>query len=159
MSRKCTWNSSAYAAGANGPNPGPFWPSGGIGREGQACGSWWKLGPLGLAAMIFGFILWWPIGLAILFYNIFRRRGGEMPIADLFDRARAPFTASTGNVAFDDWRRAEIERIERERQKLADAEREFSMFVTDLRRAKDREEFERFMAARTSAGPGGNTVA
>lgn len=157
MSRKCTWN--AYASTGNGPNPGPFWPSGGIGREGEACEGWWKMGPFRIAAMVVGFMIWWPIGLAILFYSLFRRRGGDMKIADIFDRARAPFAATTGNVAFDDWRRAEIERIERERQKLADAEREFSMFVTELRRAKDREEFERFMAARTSTGPAGNTGA
>lgn len=149
MSRKCKWNNQAYATGS-GPSSGPFWPSGGITGE-RSCGKWWTLGPLGLAAMIFGFIVWWPLGLGVLAFNIYKRRGGEMNVSDLFDRARAPFAASpTGNVAFDDWRKAEIERIEKEREKLADAEREFSAFVTELRRAKDREEFDRFMQARRS---------
>ena len=80
-----------------------------------------------------------------------------MPFADFIDRARerAPFARhSTGNMAFDEWRREELERIEKERQKLADAEREFVTFSEELRRAKDREEFDRFMAARRAGEQG-----
>lgn len=59
---------------------------------------------------------------------------------------------SSGNVAFDEWREAELARLEEERQKLAAAEREFVDFMENLRRAKDREEFDRFMAARHNRG-------
>ena len=79
-----------------------------------------------------------------------------MPFADLKDRN--PFTRATGNTAFDDWRNAEIERIEKERQKLAEAEREFAAFVAELRRAKDREEFDRFMSARRPGPAEGNAT-
>jgi hypothetical protein len=52
---------------------------------------------------------------------------------------------STGNRAFDEWRATELARLEEERQKLVAAEREFAEFMENLRHARDREEFERFM--------------
>lgn len=161
MSHKCDWKHRAYATDHGGPSAGPFWPSGGMAQS-RACGRWWMLGPFGMAAMIIGFIVWWPLGLGLLFLNIYKRKGGDMPLTDVFDRMRAPFAGSpsaTGNEAFNDWRRAEIERIEREREKLAEAEREFAMFVAELRRAKDREEFDRFMQARRAGSPDGTTAA
>jgi hypothetical protein len=52
---------------------------------------------------------------------------------------------STGNRAFDEWRATELARLEEERQKLVAAEREFAEFMENLRHARDREEFQRFM--------------
>ena len=60
---------------------------------------------------------------------------------------------STGNRAFDEWRATELARLEEERQKLVAAEREFASYMENLRRAKDREEFDRFMSARGNANP------
>ena len=54
----------------------------------------------------------------------------------------------TGNRAFDEWRDSELARLEEERRKLEEAEREFAVHIEELRRARDREEFERFMKAR-----------
>ena len=54
----------------------------------------------------------------------------------------------TGNRAFDEWRDSELARLEEERRKLEEAEREFAAHIEELRRARDREEFERFMKAR-----------
>jgi len=53
--------------------------------------------------------------------------------------------SSTGNRAFDEWRATELARLEEERQKLVAAEHEFAEFMENLRHARDREEFERFM--------------
>jgi hypothetical protein len=60
---------------------------------------------------------------------------------------------STGNAAFDDWRTAELARIEEERRKLWAAEQEFAEYMDSLKRARDREEFERFMNQRRNAPP------
>ncbi len=57
--------------------------------------------------------------------------------------------ASSGNRAFDTWRDTELARIEAERAKLRTAEREFVSYHDELLQAKDREDFERFMHART----------
>ncbi len=61
----------------------------------------------------------------------------------------------TGNRAFDEWREAELARLEEERRKLDEAEREFAIHIEELRRARDREEFERFMKARQNRPTGG----
>ncbi len=58
--------------------------------------------------------------------------------------------SSTGNVAFDDWRKAELDRIEAERRKLDEMRAEFDSYLRELRRAKDQEEFDRFMRDRQS---------
>jgi hypothetical protein len=126
----------------------------------------WK--PFEIAAMVLGFIVFWPIGLAILLAKVWQRKHGHQ--GDLFAFAREKAAGfqqsfyaqggfggesaarsdgrSTGNVAFDDWRKAELARLEAERRKLADAERDFAQHIEELRRARDREEFDSFMRAR-----------
>ncbi len=64
------------------------------------------------------------------------------------ERARHYYGASTGNAAFNEWRTAELTRLDEERRKLDEAQREFAEYSDAIRRAKDREEFERFMAER-----------
>ena len=129
-----------------------------------------------IVAMVLGFIVFWPVGLAILFLKIWQKREGR-PDQDLVDfvherssemRGRCaakraswgaaewgrsewkPFSGPrpTGNSAFDDWRSAELARLEEERQKLVQAERDFAEHLDKLRRARDREEFDRFMSER-----------
>jgi len=114
--------------------------------------------------MVLGFVVFWPIGLAVLFAKMWQRRHGSegdliaflRERADSFQqnfrpaRAGAAFTgwSSTGNSAFDEWRKGELFRLEEERRKVADAERDFAEHIENLRRARDREEFESFMHAR-----------
>ena len=57
----------------------------------------------------------------------------------------------TGNIAFDDWREKELERLAEERRKLDETLKEFDSYARELRRAKDQEEFDRFMADRDRA--------
>ena len=71
-------------------------------------------------------------------------------------RASRFYAAPTGNAAFDEWRTAELARLDEERRKLDDAQREFAEYVDAIRRAKDREEFERFMAERRARPAGGD---
>ena len=124
----------------------------------------WKPSNIGL--MILGFILFWPLGLAMLAYIIWGEEMREM-FKDIKSRVDNEFRNSgcgrrhrgrrhgrgfgfeqTGNVAFDEYRKAELERLEEERRKLEAERAEFEEFVVELRRAKDKEEFDRFMAAR-----------
>ena len=136
------------------------------GRSGYCGRMRWK--PFEIAAMVLGFIVFWPIGLAVLFAKIWQRQDGHQ--GDLFAFARektagfqqtfhsqtgfggqsaaASGWRSTGNVAFDEWREGELARLEAERRKLAEAERDFAQHIEELRRARDREEFESFMRAR-----------
>ena len=145
---------------------------------GRRHGPPWK--PVELLAMILGFIVFWPIGLGVLFWKMWQKKTGyEGDIADFVQDkwqnsqawswaacgpARAGFAGgpwqragfrmrSTGNRAFDDWRDAELARLEEERQKLVAAEREFAEYIENLRRARDREEFDRFMHDRNNRRP------
>jgi hypothetical protein len=132
--------------------------------------------PFEIIAMVLGFIVFWPIGLAILGYKFWQRRNGgpdlQTVAANTWSSARSAmsggsasrpwsggswgrgFAPSTGNRAFDEWKNAELARLEEERRRLEDAHREFSDFVETIRKAKDREEFERFMNERRNRAPG-----
>jgi hypothetical protein len=128
--------------------------------------------PLTLLLMVLGFIVFWPLGLAMLAYIIW---------GDRFPDVRRHFTEAgrewqgrtrsgcgrgssrgfsrSGNVAFDDYRERELKRLEEERRRLDEELREFEGFMGDLRRARDQEEFDRFMRARTARrAEGGPTV-
>ncbi|CAN7352726.1 DUF2852 domain-containing protein [Rhizobium sp. LjRoot30] len=118
--------------------------------------------PATIALMVLGFVVFWPLGLAMLAYIIFgdRLRGFKRDVNEATDgffagcrknmhRHRSHF--DTGNVAFDDWRKAELDRLEEERRKLDEMRAEFDSYVRELRRAKDQEEFDRFMRERNNA--------
>jgi hypothetical protein len=131
----------------------------------------WK--PMELAAMILGFALFWPIGLAILGWKIYQAKtdyagdfgqfahekwGGFEKRCGLGGMSRnfAGGWQSSGNWAFDEWRKAELDRLEEERRKIFEAEKAFNDYLEGLRRAKDREEFERFMASRAAGARDAN---
>jgi cytochrome P450 len=118
--------------------------------------------------MIFGFILHPVLGLAMLAYIIWgdRLEGMSGDIREATDNFAAKFgrngdTANyrsgdfqrTGNVAFDEWRDAELKRLDEERRKLDEARAEFDEYVRELRRARDSEEFDSF---RKNRGKNGN---
>ena len=135
-----------------------------------------------IIAMVLGFIVFWPIGLAILGYKFWQRRYGGPDLQTLatnkwqdartmmssnssswgcgaVNRARGYYGASTGNAAFNEWRTAELARLDEERRKLDEAQREFAEYSDAIRRAKDREEFDRFMAERRARPAGGGSNA
>jgi hypothetical protein len=119
--------------------------------------------PLTVALMVLGFVVFWPLGLAMLAYILWGDHFHRMA-----DDARAQFRSGpwgcgrshrrghagpggygpTGNVAFDEYRSRELERLEAERAKLEAMRTEFDEFLRELRRARDKEEFDRFMADR-----------
>ncbi len=114
--------------------------------------------PAWIIAMIAGFLLWWPIGLGVLAYLIWSGRmgccgsGNRVAWRQYFtDEARrfgGGMTAfrSTGNRAFDEYRSETLRRLEEEAN-------EFDAFLQRLRHAKDKAEFDQFMAERRNAAP------
>jgi hypothetical protein len=99
-----------------------------------------------IAAMVLGFILFWPLGLALLAYMIWSKR--------MFSRCkstRTPHAAlaagSSGNSAFDAYRAETLRRLE-------DEQASFQEFLKRLREAKDKTEFDMFMEERArKSGP------
>jgi hypothetical protein len=128
-------------------------------RGRRACG---HFHPLEIAAIVLGFVFFWPLGLALLVLKLWRGKDAAWWPAEWENWTPRSFAQSfgrTGNAAFDEWKRAELNRLEAERRRLAEAERDFAFFLDQLRKAKDREEFERFMAARRAAHDGGQPSA
>ena len=73
--------------------------------------------------------------------------------------AGAEFSARSGNSAFDDYRERELRRLDEERRKLDEERRQFEAFVHNLQRARDQEEFDRFMRDRRNRPRnGGDTI-
>ena len=122
-----------------------------------------------VAVLVVAFVIRWELGLAFLALKLWHQASGydgsvfsfaRMKWNGLVALTRAmldggslPFSLnlgpkSSGNLAFDAWRRGELERIESERLKLQTAEREFTSYRDDLLQARDREAFDRFMQAR-----------
>ena len=114
--------------------------------------------PATIALMVLGFMVFWPLGLAMLAYIIWGDRLDAFK-ADV-NRATDNFAGSfrksaggmratgSGNAAFDEWRDTELTRLDEERKKLDEMRREFDQHMRDLRMARDRAEFDQFMAAR-----------
>jgi hypothetical protein len=99
-----------------------------------------------IAAMVVGFVVFWPIGLAFLAYMIWSKRmfskssNCNMSRRDRhqsFYNARAAMRPS-GNTAFDAYKSETLRRLEEE-------QRAFEDFLARLREAKDKAEFDQFM--------------
>ena len=119
--------------------------------------------PATIALMVIGFMVFWPLGFAMLAYIIWgdRLEGFKRDVNRATDGIFAGCrrgsdkaarwghgSARTGNVAFDEWREKELERLAEERRKLDEMLTEFDDYARELCRAKDQEEFDRFMANR-----------
>ena len=118
-----------------------------------------QIHPAWIVLLVLGFIVWWPIGLAILAYTFWSKNMGchkgahwqhkmqrmEEKMGRMRDRMQgfgAPWGApSSGNHAFDEYRTETLRRLEEE-------QREFRDFLDRLRFAKDKSEFDQFMAER-----------
>jgi hypothetical protein len=140
--------------------------------------------PAWIVLMILGFWFWWPLGLATLAFIIgsgrmscwnyhgvdrWQRKMDRMQdamdhiqqakehIQTKMDRMRSRMSGSdgwgnarsSGNRAFDEYRAETLRRLE-------DEQREFRDFLDRLRHAKDKAEFDQFMAERRNRPPEAN---
>jgi Protein of unknown function (DUF2852) len=131
----------------------------------KSCGKSSKWSKLELTTMIGGFILFWPVGLVALgaklingemwkgskhnvmpwtAYAEWRASKGDKPFG--FTAPTWTAKSESGNEAFDAYKKQQLERLEAERRKLDEEQKAFGEHLAKLRRAKDQEEFDRFMA-------------
>ncbi|TMM55583.1 DUF2852 domain-containing protein [Sulfitobacter sabulilitoris] len=92
-----------------------------------------------IAAMVLGFIFFWPLGLALLAYLIWSKRMFTSSCRSSKSARRHMTTLrSTGNSAFDAYKADTLRRLEEEQTN-------FEAFLERLREAKDKAEFDQFM--------------
>ena len=132
--------------------------------------------PLTIALMVLGFIIFWPLGLAVLGYILWGEKFGGSPekAYAYWNKARSFVSAnkgqhfghgfaasSSGNAAFDEYRSEQLRRLEEERRRLDEEIEAFREYMANLHKAKDREEFDRFMGERggNRQGYGDNNTA
>src|ERR1700694_2562750 len=114
-----------------------------------------------IAVTVLGFIFWWPIGLALLFFTLGSRKMGCWSHQDRWsnkmermqykmERMRVRMERrgfgfggfgppSSGTRAFDEYRMETLRRLEEEQT-------EFKDFLDRMRHAQDKKEFDQFMA-------------
>ena len=117
--------------------------------------------PAWIGLLIVSFVLFWPLGLFLLAYRIgsgrmgcWKHHGGRewrQHAREWRDQWRTwkreqragGYRAypSSGNAAFDEYREETLRRLEDEQQQFKD-------FLDQLRKAKDKAEFDQFMADR-----------
>lgn len=112
--------------------------------------------PAWIAILVLSFIFFWPLGLVLLFLTIWRHKMGCWHNSERwqnkFERKMEKFRSrmegqgwayapTSGNRAFDEYRMETLKRLEDEQQ-------EFRSFLDRLRHAKDKAEFDQFMADR-----------
>ena len=107
-----------------------------------------------IAAMVLGFVIFWPVGMALLAYMIWSKRMFNRSCRGSrhahHDRSREAFRdmarafRPSGNTAFDTYKAETIRR-------LTDEQEAFEAFLQRLRDAKDKQEFDSFMEDRARA--------
>jgi len=127
--------------------------------RGQCCGGWGKKGNwsgLNIAAMVLGFVFFWPVGLFVLYWIITGRNVKEMP-----QEVRHQWSRVTGNrngndsfsnngrndnVVFNEFQQTQYDRIREIKEEVKARSHRFSEFRTNAKRRADEDEFNRFMA-------------
>jgi hypothetical protein len=108
--------------------------------------------PAWIALTVVSFLVWWPLGLVVIGYLVGSgrmarwtgcgaRRWQQRTQGDS-SGWWAGRSTSSGNRAFDEYRAETLRRLEEE-------QREFKEFLDRLRHAKDKAEFDQFMAERS----------
>jgi len=124
--------------------------------------------PLELVAMVGGFIVFWPIGLAVLawkgwkegWWMASRRLQRQDGATDARCWSRSGFRSDrelrrdSGNSAFEDYKASELTRLQAEFDRLVQEQNAFGDYIEGLRRAKDKAEFDAFLASRRGPDAG-----
>lgn len=114
--------------------------------------------------MVIGFVLFWPIGLFILYWIITGRTVRELPrgIRRQWSRVSGKWHGSESfsqhggkdNVVFDEFQQTQYDRIREIKDEIKERSRRFGEFRANAKRRADEEEFNRFMSDAPVPGDG-----
>lgn len=138
-------SSSSTVEHSPGRNSAGCWSRSGS-RSGK-CGNW---SGFNIAAMVIGFVLFWPLGLIALVWISLGRSIKELPgvVSDLVAKIRSVFQMggeATSNTVFNDYQETQYDRIREIKEEIKRRADRFNTFKSEARRKADEEEFRRFM--------------
>ena len=116
--------------------------------------------PLNIAAMVFAFVLFWPIGLFVLYWNISGRDARDLPGAvkekwsSMFNRnssSRESAGSTSHNSVFEEFQQTQYDRITEIKEEIKERAKRFNEYRSDAKRREEEEEFNKFMANRPDA--------
>ena len=128
-----------------------------LNSSGRGCckGNW---SGINIAAMVIGFVLFWPVGLVVLYWNISGRNVQDLPSA-VTEKWNAMFNGSFGdsfggnsgnsqskNSVFDEFQQTQYDRISELKDEIKNRASRFSLFQSDAKRRADEAEFSDFMS-------------
>lgn len=120
---------------------------------GKKCGNW---SGINITAMIIGFVVFWPVGLLIMFSNMSGR-----DVKDLPQEIRGKWSSLTANWSrnesfsrsdysdndvFNEYQQTQYDRIHEIKEEIKARSRSFREFRENLRRRANEDEFNRFMS-------------
>ncbi|MCB1788277.1 MAG: DUF2852 domain-containing protein [Gammaproteobacteria bacterium] len=122
----------------------------------SCCGGHWS--GANIAAMVLGFVLFPPLGLAVLIWTMMGR-----PIQDLPGWVREKWTRMFGkggtrssdeneNVVFNEYQQTQYDRISEIKEEIKRRAEAFRTFRFDAKRRADRREFDDFMSSNPDRG-------
>jgi hypothetical protein len=120
------------------------------GKGNCAKGNW---SGINIAAMVIGFILFWPLGLVVLYWNITGRNIKDLPPAiqekwnAVFSGVKNHKDSDGGNSVFDEFQQTQYDRIHEIKEEIKSRASSFRIFKSDAKRQADEVEFKDFMSS------------
>jgi len=112
---------------------------------------------MNIAAMVVGFIFFWPVGLVILYWNITGRDIKDLPGAvqekwsSMFNKSWCGMKKSdqshSENSVFNEYQQTQFDRIAEIKEEISNRAKSFKDFQSDAKRRADEAEFKEFMSA------------
>ena len=125
------------------------------GKGGCAKGNW---SGFNIAAMVIGFVLFWPLGLVVLYWNITGRNIQDLPPAiqqkwnAVFSGVKNHKDSEGENSVFDEFQQTQYDRISEIKEEIKSRASNFKIFKSDAKREADEVEFKDFMSSDRSQG-------
>lgn len=103
-----------------------------------------------IAVMVVAFVLFWPIGLFILYWILKGRNVQDLPprISEKWHNFKGKnFSGGnvSDNIVFNEYQQTQYDRIREIKDEIKGRARRFADFRSDAKRRADEEEFRRFM--------------
>ena len=109
---------------------------------------------MNIAAMVLGFVFFWPVGLVIVLWIVSGRNVQDLPqaVANLWHQVIEQINgggekvSGSANVVFNDYQQTQYDRIREIKDEIKERARRFGDFRSAAKRRADEAEFDEFMS-------------